>query len=58
MAEHKAETINIPAVVDKYGFQTLPVDPKERIPDSDIRLELCEEKDAFLIVRRPSFLPS
>ena len=54
MAEYKAETIKIP-VAEKFGYQTMPVDPKDRLPDSEIRLELCEEKDAAIIVRTVVF---
>ncbi|KAF1941241.1 hypothetical protein EJ02DRAFT_455313 [Clathrospora elynae] len=44
MSQPKAAFIKIPT--DKTGgFQTMPVEPEKRLSESDIRIELCTEKD-------------
>ena len=53
MAQQKAAFIKVPTDTTG-GFQTMPTEPSRRIPDADIRLELCTEADAPKIV---SFLP-
>lgn len=50
MAQYKAEFIKVPT--DVHGFQTMPTEPHARIADSDLTVELCDEKDAEKIVRR------
>jgi GNAT superfamily N-acetyltransferase len=53
MSQQTASFIKIPT--DKTGgFQTLPTEPEKRLPNSDIRIELCTEKDADKIVHNPS----
>jgi hypothetical protein len=47
MSQYKADFIEVPVVPE----QTAPVDPEKRLPDSEIRIELCDESDADKIVR-------
>jgi hypothetical protein len=47
MSQYKADFIEVPVVPE----QTTPVDPEKRLPDSEIRIELCDESDADKIVR-------
>jgi hypothetical protein len=54
MSQQKAAFIKVPTEATG-GFQTMPTEPEKRLPDSDIRLELCTEEDADKIV---STLPS
>ena len=48
MAEQKAAFIKVPTDLTN-GFQTMPVEPSRRLPESDIRIELCTEHDATKI---------
>ena len=48
MAEQKATFIKVPTDLTN-GFQTMPVEPSRRLPESDIRIELCTERDATKI---------
>jgi GNAT superfamily N-acetyltransferase len=50
MAQQKAAFIKIPTD-QTDGFQTMPVEPSRRLPDSDIRIELCTERDAEKIAQ-------
>jgi hypothetical protein len=48
MSQTKAEFIKI--AVPEGSKQTNPVEPENRLPDSDIRIEFCDESDADKIV--------
>jgi hypothetical protein len=48
MSQTKAEFIKIP-VPEGYK-QTTPVEPKDRLPDTDIQIEFCDASDADKIV--------
>jgi GNAT superfamily N-acetyltransferase len=45
MTEQKAAFIKVPTD-NTDGFQTMPVEPSRRLPESDMRIELCTEQDA------------
>lgn len=48
MAEYKADFIRIPPAAS--GPQTMPVEPGRRIPESEVRIEMCTVEDAGKIV--------
>lgn len=48
MSQPKAAFIKVPTGAN--GFQTMPVEPERRLPESAISIELCDEKDAEKIV--------
>ncbi|KAF1951701.1 hypothetical protein CC80DRAFT_495861 [Byssothecium circinans] len=48
MAEYKATFIKVPITTPGYE-QTQPVEPSARLPDSEIRVELCVEDDVDYI---------
>jgi len=54
MAQQKTAFIKVPTDTTG-GFQTMPTEPSRRIPDADIRLELCTEADAPKIVCFPIY---
>ncbi|KAH7402842.1 acyl-CoA N-acyltransferase [Pyrenochaeta sp. MPI-SDFR-AT-0127] len=47
MAQQKADFIKVPT--GPSGFQTMPVDPEKRFPESEIRIEMCTEEDVETI---------
>ncbi len=49
MASKKADFIKVDTM--GRGPQTMPVEPEERLPDEEIRIEMCTEKDAEKVVR-------
>jgi hypothetical protein len=57
MSQPKAAFIKVPTE-STGGFQTMPTEPEKRLPDSDIRIELCTEKDADRIVSISQTTPS
>jgi hypothetical protein len=50
MSQQRASFIKVPTDITG-GFQTMPVEPEKRLPESEISIELCTEKDAEKIVR-------
>ncbi|KAF2125950.1 acyl-CoA N-acyltransferase [Dothidotthia symphoricarpi CBS 119687] len=44
MAQKKADFIKVPT--GPSGFQTMPVEPDKRLPDSEISIRMCNEGDA------------
>jgi hypothetical protein len=50
MASPKPHFIKIP--VAEGSFQTMPVNETNRVADSEIQIQMCEEADAYRIVGR------
>lgn len=48
MAANKQDFIRVP--VAEGDFQTMPVDEAKRVADSEIKIEIANEKDAYRIV--------
>lgn len=49
MAERKTSFIKVEGLPEG-SHQTIPTKPEDRLPDSDIRIEACDESDADKIV--------
>lgn len=50
MASQRTDFIRIP--VAEGDFQTMPVDQAKRIAESEIKIEMADEKDAYRVVSR------
>lgn len=48
MAQQKADFIKVPT--GPSGFQTMPVEPEKRFPESEVNIRMCDENDAEKIV--------
>jgi hypothetical protein len=48
MPSQKAEFIKVPTETE--GFQTMPVEPSQRLSESELRIEKCTADDAEKIV--------
>ncbi|KAI2478858.1 acetyltransferase [Pyrenophora tritici-repentis] len=48
MAQQKAAFIKVPTE-QTDGFQSMPTEPSNRLPDTDLRTEICTETDALKI---------
>ncbi|KAF2818750.1 hypothetical protein CC86DRAFT_336622 [Ophiobolus disseminans] len=48
MSPYKAEFIKVDGIPEGYA-QTTPVEPGKRLPDGDVRIEVCGEGDADMI---------
>jgi hypothetical protein len=54
MASQQAKFIKVP--VAEGTIQTMPVDEAKRLAESDIRIEIADEKDAYQVVSHRAFL--
>jgi hypothetical protein len=52
MTQTKAAFIKIEGIPPGFE-QTRPVEPEKRLPESEIRIEVCDESDAEKIVPIP-----